>query len=332
MKFTELKYMKIMGEMLLCFVFFASNACADDTLQIKPEMIAAFKDSKVIVSDGGGKYQIGHVESKWSKVYDIQEKGLSTLDLLAATDSGVFFIGTESHPDTENRSLDGYYYTGLIVLIDSNNKTIREWRSSTDFLHVSKFHNQLTLTSFDGIYTLSPNSDIELIENNDKRMWLTSIRDNQGELILCNSLMESATALFRTGPAGCSKANNWSFDGWWYPPNSTTMTAPISCGTWLVEPVQNKFNSPLSGIIVRDIKSGRLIKKMNLPDFQRFFCVNNSEIMTNASLQSYSFPDIKQGHTYSCNKKEMIISIEKDRDELICLTANGYVGKLKKNK
>lgn len=337
--------------MLLCFVCFTSTACADNTLLIKPEMIDVYNNDKIIAIDDAGNYQIGNAPSNWSKVYDIQEKGFSTLEFMVTTDTGMFLIGTESHPDLEDRTANGVYYTGLIALVDSNNKTIREWRTNTDFLHVNAFHNQLTLTSFDGIFTLTANSDIEQIDNNDKRHWLTSIRNHQGELIVCNSLIEAKAALSTTGSAGCSNAKNWSFDapwhssnsssttskndwsfsGKWYPSDETTITAPIICGSWLIESVQDQYDSPLTGIIVREITSGSLIKEKSMPDFQLFFCINDSEVMTNTSLRSYALPDVTQANTYSCHENEMVVSIKKSSDQSICLTTSGHIGKLKIN-
>ncbi len=331
MEITKLKYIKLLGEILLCFACFISTASANNRLLIKPVMIEVFNNEKIIAIDNAGKYQIGNVRSDWSKVYDIQEKGLSTLEFTTTTSSGVFLIGSESHPDSEDRTANGVYYTGLIILVDSNNKTLRAWRSSTNFLHVSTFHNQLTLTSFDGIYTLTSDGDIELLDHNNKRHWLTSIRNHQGELILCNSLIEAKAALFTTGPAGCSNAENWSFDapwhssnrssntstndwsftGKWYPADETTNTAPISCGSWLIETVQDQYDSPLTGIIVRDILTGSAIKKISMPDFQRFFCINDSEVMINTSLQSYALPDMTPANSYSCHENEMLASIKK---------------------
>lgn len=323
----KLRYMKMMGVLLICIACFAGVACAGNALQIKPVQIEAFKDAHVIVIDKSGKYQIGEIDGQWSEIYDLQEKGISLLDALAETDSGVYLIGAESRLDADKNT----YYTGLIVLIDSKNNTIKQWRSSTNFLHVSAFNNQLTLTSFDGIYSLNASGDIELIEENDKRQRLSSLRDGQGGLILCNSLMPTKNALFTTGEAGCSKKDKWSFVGLWYPSDETYRTAPIECGSWLIESEQSKYKAPITAVIIRDIESGRLVKKMKMPDIQRVFCINDSEIMTNNKLQSYSLPEMKPGSNYSCNKNEMILSIKKARDKLICLTPSGYVGKLKKN-
>jgi hypothetical protein len=158
--------------------------------------------------------------------------------------------------------------------------------------------------------------------------------------------------LFTTGAAGCSNADNWSFEapwyssnrssntspndwsftGKWYPTDETTNTAPISCGSWLIEALQDQYDSPLTGIIVRDILTGSSIKKMSMPDFQRFFCINDSEVMTNSSLQSYALPDMTPANTYSCHENEMVVSIKKGSGQSICLTTSGYIGKLKKDK
>ena len=137
-----MSYMKKIGIAMLCVTCFAGTACAGNTLQVKPLQIEVFNDDNVFAIDKHGKYQIGKIDGKWSEIYDLKEKGLSLLDLLVVTDSGVFLIGSESHLDTDKDT----YYTGLIVLIDSENTTIKQWHSDSSFQHVSEFDNQLTLT------------------------------------------------------------------------------------------------------------------------------------------------------------------------------------------
>ncbi len=109
--------------------FFAHDACANTALEIKPVEIAVFNDARVFAMDKSGKYQIGQVGGKWSEVNDIRNLGLSLLDVFVATKEGMFLIGSESRLDSDKST----YYTTLIVLIDSGNKNIKQWRHEANF-------------------------------------------------------------------------------------------------------------------------------------------------------------------------------------------------------
>lgn len=313
--------------MFIFFIFcFASISCKANTLQIKPGKIEIFKNSKVFAIDKSGRYQIGTLSGQWSAIYDIREKGLSLLDIIVATDSGIYLIGSENRIDADKST----YYTGFITLIDSNNKTLNQWHHDSNFIHASVFKNQLTLTSFDGVFTQDESGVMQMLMGNYKRKRMSSIRDDSGNLILCNSLLPTKNALFTTGSAGCVKADAWDFTGIWFPSDEDFITEPVACGPWLIEPVQPQFKTSITGINVRDMKSGHLVKKFTTSGVKRFFCVNNSEILLDNDMQSYSLPEMETGSKYSCNKNETIISVKNYQDEAICLTSSGYLGKLKK--
>lgn len=275
--------------------------------------------------DGSGKYQIGSLDGQWSAIHDIKEKGLSLLDVTVTTDSGVYLVGSESHLDSEQN----LFYTGLIVLIDSGNETLKKWRHDSNFTHASELQNRITLTSYDGVFSIERGGAIQQIAENIKRQRLSSLLDSSGDLILCNALLPTKNAVFTTGPAGCFKPGEWSFTGIWYPSNESYVTDPIACGSWLIEPVQSQYNSPISGINVRDGSTGSLVKVFKTSGAKRFFCINNSEILFDNNTQSYSLPDMEKGNKYSCRENESIISLKHHQRESICLTSSGYLGKLK---
>ena len=108
---------------------FAHDAYASAALEIKPVEIAVFNDARVFAMDKSGKYQIGQVGDKWSDVSDIKNLGLSLLNVAVATKEGMFLIGSESRLDSDKNT----YNTALIVLIDSGNKNIKQWRHEANF-------------------------------------------------------------------------------------------------------------------------------------------------------------------------------------------------------
>lgn len=312
---------------LFLIVSSINTACVSQTLKIKPIKIEVFHNSYVYAMNENGKYQIGSINGTWSKIHDIQEKGLSLLEHLTTTDSGILLIGSESHLDSDKST----YYTGLITLINSDNKTIKEWRHKTNFLHVSSYKNQILLTSFDGIYSLDIDGKIQPIMKNIKRNKLSLLHDNEGNLIICHPTSPSKNSFFSTGNATCEKEDGWQFEGSWYAPNDIYIPRPIVCGSWLIEPIQIKNKQPISGVIIRNIKTGEINTKQKIPDAQQYFCVNDSELIFNTSVQSYSLPNLKLKTKYVCYKKELIISIKTSKNKTICLTTNGHIGELQKS-
>ncbi len=302
-------------------------ACNANSLQIIPDKIEVFTNSKVFAIDRTGRYQIGTLGGQWSAIYAIQDKGLSLLDVLAVTDSGVFLIGSEKRFDVDKSP----YFTGFISLIDSNNKTLKQWHHDSNFMHATVFENQLTLTSYDGVFVIDKDNVIQMLMENNKRKRVSTLRDSVGHLIVCNPLMPTKNALFTTGAAGCSKEDDWKFDGIWYPPDEDFVTEPVVCGSWFIEPVQLQYKAPITGVNVRDLKTGSLIKKFKTSGVKRFFCINNSEVLLDTDMQSYSLPEMEIGSEYSCGKNETIVSIKNNQDEMICLTSKGYVGTLKRS-
>ena len=310
---------------LMLLACFATSACASQSLDIKPVKIEVFSDTNVFAMDESGKYQIGQIGGKWSGVQDIQKLGLSLLDVTVATNDGMYLIGSEAHHDADK----DIYYTGLIVLIDAGNKKVKEWRHETGFLKAAQYNDNITLTSFDGVYTLAASNDIKLVKDNDKRDALQPLYDNAGGVILCRpgSLAKIAAL---NGVAGCDKAGGWAFAGVWYPSNDDYTSEPVICGAWLIEPVQTKYKKPISEIIVRDLKSGDVVTKKKIADSHHVFCKNNSEILIDADMQSFTLPVMNPGDEYSCNNAEAIISLKKYNKESACLTSGGYLGVLKK--
>ena len=284
---------------LMLLACFATSACASQSLDIKPVKIEIFSDTNVFAMDESGKYQIGQIGGKWSGVQDIQKLGLSLLDVTVATNDGMYLIGSEAHHDADK----DIYYTGLIVLIDAGNKKVKEWRHETGFLKAAQYNDNITLTSFDGVYTLAASNDIKLVKDNDKRDALQPLYDNAG---------------------------GWAFAGVWYPSNDDYTSEPVICGAWLIEPVQTKYKKPISEIIVRDLKSGDVVTKKKIADSHHVFCKNNSEILIDADMQSFTLPVMNPGDEYSCNNAEAIISLKKYNKESACLTSGGYLGVLKK--
>ncbi len=318
-------FLKQLTLALFLIISSVNTACVSQTLEIKPVKIEALHNANIYAMDKNGKYQIGNINGTWSKIYDIQEKGLSLLDHLATTDSGILLIGSESHLGSDKST----YYTGLITLIDSDNKTIKQWHHKTNFLHVSSYKNQILLTSFDGIYSLNINGKIQSIKKNTKRNKLSLLHDNQGNLITCHPKSPSKNSFFSAGNATCEKKDGWIFEGNWYASNDLYITRPLVCGSWLIEPVQMQNKSPTSEVNIRNIETGKTHTKQKIPDAQRFFCIKNSELMFNTTGQSYSLPDMKIKNKYFCYKKELIISIKTSKNKTICLTSNGHIGELK---
>jgi len=173
-------------------------------------------------------------------------------------------------------------------------------------------------------------------KKNIKRNKLSLLHDNQGNLITCHPTSPSKNAFFSTRNSACEKNNGpeyagWRFEGNWHPSNDTYITRPLACGAWLIEPVQMQNKSPISEVNIRSIETGKINTKQKTPGVQRFFCINDSELMFNTSGQSYSLPDMKLKNKYFCYKKELIISTKASNNKTICLTSNGHIGELKKS-
>ena len=234
----------------LLIVSFTKIVCADTSLHIKPEMIETFKDANIFAMDDAGKYQIGLLGGKWLQAHDIQGLGLSLLAHTASTDAGIYLIGSEKQLDSDKSA----FYTGLIVLINSSNTIVNKWHHTSNFLHVSQHNEQLTLTSYDGVYTLNAGDGIRSLMTNERRKHWTSIRLVDGSLILCNpnSTSKSTSGVYALyGEVGCGKGDSWFFKGAWFPSTENYTTDPFICGSWLIESVQEKYKSPITGIIVR---------------------------------------------------------------------------------
>lgn len=318
---TQFKYMYFI---FLLMTLFSSSACADSTLVIKPIKIDIFVDDNVFAMDESGKYQVGQIGGKWSGVRDIKKLGLSLLDHSVATKDGLFLIGAESKLDADNNT----YYTALIVLLDSSGKNVKEWRNESNFHNAAQYNNTVLLTSFDGVYTISAAGDLKRIKDNDARVQWMPLYDNTGSLILCRPA-SLAKIVMIDGFSSCVKEGGWTFSGDWYASNDDYTTEPVVCGAWIVEAVQKKHHNPISEIIVRSLKSGEVITKQKIPDTKRMFCLNNSKILIDTGMQSYTLPDMNISDKYSCNKDEAIVSVKSHKNESACLTSTGYLGVLK---
>ena len=196
-------------------------------------------------------------------------------------------------------------------------------------IFLKRYNNNILLSSFDGIYTLSASGELKRIKINEARVIWLPLYDDVGGLILCRP--RSLAKIFMLASVStCVKEGGWTFLGSWYASREGYTTEPVICGSWIVEPVQLKYKKPITEIVVRDLKSGAIITTQKIPDANHMFCINNSKILTDSGMQSYTLPDMKVSEKYPCHKNEPIVSVKTYNNQSICLTSGGYLGVLKK--
>lgn len=320
--------MKVIQNTLFLTLLLAIANCSASTnkLSANPtdiEQIGLFANGKVIAIEKTSSYFIGETRGVWSEKYQLKTLGLEFVDFTLTSNDGVYLMG-----GTTLKNKEGIILTkGRTVLLDTSNKVIEQWDYDANFNSAVMSKGDLIGSTGNNIYRLEHNGKKSLIHKRTRSTLISIVKDNKDKIIICNpyALRKSNTPFLKYG---CFKENEWEFEGEWYSSTLTVHTEPKSCGKWLVEPVQKEFNKSITGIKVRDLKTGILIHEREVTDTNRFLCINNKSIMLGSSLASYSLPDLKPAEAYSCHNNEPVKSIMQSGKIATCLTEQGNIGKL----
>jgi hypothetical protein len=150
----------------------------------------------------------------------------------------------------------------------------------------------------------------------------------QGKVVLCRQTnMNKDPQPSDTITASCRSQLGWSFDGTWF------RVDPITCGEWLIEPVQDAsagFGSERAGktiaLQVRSLTDGSVRTRAPIAASQ-LRCLDGKWLFDMGSQTRFSLPELGEATAMSCGNHRAG-SVAQRGTPTACVNARGEVGVL----
>jgi|GEM_PF-5584756 len=249
-------------------------------------------DGGIVLSSGellvwrGSQIQMRNVNGKWSKPVDYAPFLVASIWPQGIGRAAVGLAGNET------KTNDGILKDELVGVEVKDASLSQVWRSSVKGHLVSGASDgqQVWILDASNLSTLDDAGKLAFVAK--RELGETSLLP--GGIVCKRYLPRKDQSPTEVAGARCRKANAWSFDGKW------SMSEPILCGSWLLEPVEQQSCDPGlhkqtsgSSVRLRNIQSGTEVAQVR-GHIGQLSCLPDTRVLDLGSQFVLSLPSLKK--------------------------------------